>query len=469
MLVRIFSGSILLCSLFSNAQQKIVGGGSHTFIICEDSSGNTWGANYSGQLGNGTTTTTGSPVAVTTIGGIEAVAAGWEHSMALLNDGTVWAWGENSYGQLGDSSTVDRYDPVKVKVISDITSISWGHIHTHSLAVKSDGSVWAWGYNPTGKLGDNTLVSKDAPIQVHGLSNVGFLSNIIAVAGGHDFSLALEDDGTAWAWGANGFGQLGDGTTTQRITPVPVVSLTNATAIVVGDWHSMALKDDGTVWTWGYGGGGRLGINSMVSSSSPVQVHGYNDVGFLTDVVKIAAGETFCLVLKSDGTVWGWGRNDVGQLGDGTAIDRWTPIQIPGLSDVVEIGAGARHSVVLKSDGTVWTFGDNGYGQLGDGTLTNSFDPIQVVGHCDMPSTTGAGIKNSEEEVFGVFPNPTDGKFTMGSLEGTLTICNLAGEVIVSSITSNSELMDISGFPAGMYLLTLSTETGIFQQRLLLR
>ncbi|HLG03194.1 MAG TPA: T9SS type A sorting domain-containing protein [Bacteroidia bacterium] len=441
--------------------QQITGGGSHSLVICSDSTGRSWGANYSGQLGNGTTNSTTTPVSVSTISGLVAVASGWEHALALRNDSTVWAWGENMYGQLGDSSNFDSDTPVKVKVIDSIISISSGHIHTHSLAAKSDGSAWAWGYNSNGKLGDNTTTNRNFPARVHGPGNVGFLSGIIAVAGGHDFSLALKNDGTAWGWGANSFGQLGDSSNTTTYTPRKVTILSGARSIAVGDWHCIALKNDSTAWTWGYGGSGRLGDNSNLSKNAPVMVHGPNDVGFLTGIIAIAAGETFCLALKYDGTVWSWGKNDLGQLGDNSTTDRWTPVQVAGpggagfLSGIISIGAGARHAMALRNDGTLFTWGDNGSGQLGDGSYFTSTTPVQVNGLCAMPTSAEENISSAG---ISVFPNPTTGIFYLSTGDeinpgSSFAIYNLCGQIVYRSEINKKEIeIDLSALAKGFYL-----------------
>jgi alpha-tubulin suppressor-like RCC1 family protein len=240
--------------------------------------------------------------------------------------------------------------------------------YSHSLALKEDGSVWAWGRNDYGQLGDGTTTNKSSLVQVSGLSQV------TRIAAGDYHSLALKEDGSVWAWGRNSEGQLGDGTTTNKSSPVQVSGLSQVTRIAAGYYHSLALKEDGSVWAWGNNGNGQLGDGTTTNKSSPVQVSG------LSQVTRIAAGYSHSLAIKEDCSVWAWGRNDYGQLGDGTTTNKSSPVQVSGLSQVTRIAAGDYHSLALKEDGSVWAWGYNGNGLLGDGTTTNKSSPVQVSG-----------------------------------------------------------------------------------------
>ena len=211
----------------------------------------------------------------------------------------------------------------------------------------TSGKVWTWGWNGSGQLGDGTTTSRYTPIQVSGLVDV------IGIAGGSNYSIVLKSDGTVWAWGDNWSGKLGDGTTTQRNTPVQVSGLMGVTAIATKDTYTVTLKNDGTVWAWGYNGGGRLGDGTTTSRYTPVQVSG------LTNVISIGAGNSHSMAIKNDGTVWAWGYNLYGQLGDGTTTNKYTPVQVSGLTGVTLITGGYYYTVVLKNDGTVWSWGRN--------------------------------------------------------------------------------------------------------------
>ena len=361
-----------------------------------------WGNNDNGQLGD---TTSGadrtSPVQVSGLTDVTAIAAGGTHSVALKTDGTVWSWGNNDSGQLGDTTSgTDRTSPVQVSGLTDITAIAAGG--SHSMALKSDGTVWCWGDNSSGQLGDNNdPTDSNVPVQVRKGSSPDdtiFLGDsssvdVTSIAAGTAHSIAVKNDGTVWCWGLNGNGQLGDNSTAQRNTPVQVDrgnssddttylgdSLTvDVTAIAGGQHHTAALKDDGTVWCWGLNSDGQLGDGTTAQSETPAAVLDIT-------VTELAAGGSHTAVLKSNGTVWCWGDNTNGQLGNSTKTDSDVPVQVSALTDVTAIAAGQSHTAALKSDGTVWCWGSNGQDQLGDGGASGieSTTPVRASGLTDI-------------------------------------------------------------------------------------
>jgi alpha-tubulin suppressor-like RCC1 family protein len=349
----------------------------HTVYVKDDGTVWAWGNNNNGQLGDGSVTGKSTPVQISGLSNIISVAAGSGHTAALKNDGTVWAWGNNSNGQLGDGSMASRNTPAQINGLSSMTAIAAGASHT--AALKNDGTVWAWGSNVYGQLGNGLTVDSATRVQVSALTS------ITAIAAGAGHTVALKNDGTVWAWGSNVYGQLGNGLTVDSATRVQVIGLSGmsigtVTAIAAGNDHTVVLKTDGTVWTWGNNSNGQLGNGNIQPSSTPVQVNG------LSGVTAVAAGFGHTMALKSDGTVWTWGNNYKGQLGNGltngVAIDSATPVGVSGLSGVTDIAAGYEGSVALKGaltgDGTVWTWGSNVYGQLGNGLTVDSTTPVRT-------------------------------------------------------------------------------------------
>jgi alpha-tubulin suppressor-like RCC1 family protein len=327
-----------------------------------------WGANPLGQLGNGTTTDSNALVPVTGMTSVIAVAGGGDNGYALRSDGTVWAWGFGGQGQLGNNTTVSSNLPVQVSGLAGVTAISAGGYSAYAL--RDDGTVWAWGFGGLQELGNGSSSNSVVPVQVSGLTSV------TAIAGGYNAGYAVRSDGTVWAWGSNIDEQLGNGTTTNSGVPVQVSGLTSATAVATGGNHSAyVLTSDGTVWAWGDNVAGQLGNNSTNDSNVPVQVSG------LVGVTAIAAGGSDAYALRTDGSVWAWGTNGVGELGNGTTVGPATvAVRVSGLTSVTAITAGYYGCLALRSDGYVWAWGGNSLGQLGNGTNTDSSVPVQASG-----------------------------------------------------------------------------------------
>ena len=252
-----------------------------------------------------------------------------------------------------------------VSSLTGVTAISAGGMH--SLALKSNGTVWGWGDGSSGQLGNSSTAEHHTPVQTTA-TNLGAAT---AISAGSTFSEALKSDGTVWTWGANSKGQLGNNATGLQSAPVQVSSLTGATAISAGFQHALAVKSNGTVWAWGLNANGELGNNSTTDSRVPVQVSG------ITTATQAAAGNNFSSLRKSDGTVWSWGADANGRLGDNATTDQHTPVQT-GTITVASIEDGSSHGTAVKSDGTVWTWGWNHDGQLGNNTTTESHIPIQT-------------------------------------------------------------------------------------------
>lgn len=242
---------------------------------------------------------------------------------------------------------------------------------THTLYAKRDGTLWAWGKNDDGQLGDGTTTGRSTPVKITGIPNIK------SVAAGYDHTVVLTTDGQVFAWGNNSNGQLGDGSTTGRTKPAQVAGtiLSNIQAIDAGYKYTIALRGDGTVWTWGYNNKGQLGNNTQTDMYTPQQVAGLSG----SIMASIAAGYDHALSVRNDGMVWAWGNNDNGQLGNNTTTDSLVPVQVVDLTTVSEIAAGNLYSLALLKDGSVRAWGHNALGELGDGTTTNRPAPVQVI------------------------------------------------------------------------------------------
>ena len=302
------------------------------------------------------------PIEVLSDRQMQDIAGGAAHSLALEDDGTVWAWGGNWDGQLGfGCSPTHSSTPLQVlerdgeTVLSFVQAIAAG-TH-HSLALSSGGTIWAWGGNYHGQLGiGDSWGDVCNAYMVLGSDGVWALDGVQAIAAGTHHSLALKNDGTVYAWGGNSYGQLGINSTDEHDYPIQVQGpggvdfsgyLSDVKAVAAGEHHSLALKNDGTVWAWGGNNNGQLGINSKHEQHTPVQVMGPNGVGYLSDVKAVAAGEFFSLALKNDGTVWAWGGNSYAQI-DATQQDRTTPEQIVGFGLAGSIPRGENVPICHK-------------------------------------------------------------------------------------------------------------------------
>jgi alpha-tubulin suppressor-like RCC1 family protein len=328
-----------------------------------------WGYNQYGQIGNNSTNTQRLPVQVAGFGSPSLVAAGGGHTV-VVDAGTsngLKSAGYNASGQLGNGTSTDQDQPVTVNGLTNVTAIATGWYHT--IALRSNGTVWAWGNNLYGQIGDGTKINRALPVQISGLSEVS------AIAAGTYHSAALVN-GRVWTWGNNFYGQLGDGTTTDRSVPTLVPSLSEVSAIATGGAHTLALIG-GTVRAWGWNEDGQLGNNTFANSRIPVTVSN------LSGVSSISAGYAHSLALVG-GEVRAWGHNGYGQLGNGTLIDSAIPVTAIGLSDADAIAAGGAHSIARHNAGRLAAWGNNAYGSLGDGTTTNSSVPQEVPGISDV-------------------------------------------------------------------------------------
>lgn len=323
--------------------------GVHCLSHCQAGTVSAFGGNHYGSLGDGTNVNRFSPVTMSGLTGIEAIAAGAYHSMALDASGTVWTCGLNNAGQLGDDSYTERWIAVPSAMHQ---AVAFAGGHQFSLALRGDGTVFAWGANDYHQLGrpSGDVWNSKLPLQVPQLSG------IVAIAAGSNYGMALDRRGHIWTWGGNTQGQLGDGTNISRPNP-RVVGPDRVVAISAGEEHSLALTAGGKVWAWGNNGNGRLGDGTTTPRWSPVSVVG------LADAVGVCAMSGTSMAVLRDRTVVGWGSDYNSELaGQG---HQTTPTAIPYLGDVIDLKSGWYHGVARCGDGTIWTWGDNFYGALG--------------------------------------------------------------------------------------------------------
>ena len=331
-----------------------------------------WGDGSFGRLGDNTAANKSSPVSV--VGGFTdwcQVSAGCVHSLGVRCNGTAWGWGLGACGRLGDNTITDKSSPVSiVGGFTDWRQVSAGRCH--SLGLRSNGTAWAWGHNNYGKLGDNTNVDKSSPVSV-----VGGFTDWCQVSAGNNHSLGVRCNGTAWAWGINDQGRLGDNTNTSRRSPVSVVGgFTDWCQLSSGFAHSLGVRQNGSAWAWGCNASGILGDNTTVSRSSPVSI-----VGGFTDWCQVSAGTLHSLGLRTSGSIWSWGQAALGRLGDNTAVSKSSPVSVVGgITNWCQISASGTHSLALRRDGSVWAWGYNNVGQLGDNTVVAKSSPVSVVG-----------------------------------------------------------------------------------------
>ncbi|MDR0293804.1 MAG: hypothetical protein LBH95_06605 [Oscillospiraceae bacterium] len=337
-------------------------GGSHTVAIGADGGLWAWGENEYGQLGDGTWVDKSTPGKIKDGTAFASVSAGIMYTMAIDADGGLWAWGRNAEGQLGDGTTTSRTTPGKIKDGTAFISVSAGYMHT--MAIDADGGLWAWG---SGYLGDGTLGDyKPTPIKI--MDGTAFAS----VSAGHNHTMAIDADGGLWAWGINDYRQLGDGTggtwNDYKATPVKIMDGTSFASVSAGYMHTVAIDADGGLWAWGRNEYGQLGDGTTTNRNAPVKIKDG------TAFASVSAGGSHTMAIDADGGLWAWGINDWGQLGDGTAVDKLTPVKIKDGTAFASVSAGSMYTMAIDADGGLWAWGYSYSGQLGDGTY-GSYKP----------------------------------------------------------------------------------------------
>lgn len=346
---------------------RVDAGSYHTCQVRADGTAWCWGWNIYGQLGNGTSTDSDTQVQVGVDTDWAGVAAGQYHSCGLKVDGTLWCWGDNSGSQLGQGtdSGLSR-TPLQVGGNDDWTQVTATGRYTCGL--RADGTAWCWGENTLGQLGDGTTDERSVPTQV------GTGSDWAQLAAGDGHTCGVRTDGTAWCWGYNYNGQLGDDSTTSSPEPVPVGTATDWAGVAAWGGVSCGVRTDGTAWCWGFNGNGQLGIGVGADRHTPAQV------GTDTDWLRLSVGGYHVCGTRGNGTAWCWGLNNYGSLGDGTGAASTTPVRVDGPADWSgQVTAGSGHACASRAAGTLWCWGLNNFGQVGDGSVVNQGTPIRVL------------------------------------------------------------------------------------------
>ncbi len=408
------------------AVAKISARGSNSAFVKNNGSAWTVGANASSQLSSGLTGDQALVVQAKNATGfltqITDVAQGLTHTLFLQNggvSGTVWAAGANTNGQLGDMTLLPKSTAVNVinsltsVPLTGVTAVAAGDLH--SVALTSDGTAWTWGRNNFGQLGNGNTTDQKSAVQLLASAGVPFAGVTAIAAMGNDTILLRGSDQTVWVTGSAGNGQLGNNTTTPNKTyPVQVltavgVPLSGITAIAGGSNHGLALKSDGTVWSWGYNGIGQLGDGTITQRTMAVQVKADATTNF-TGAAKIFAGGNASGIIDSLGKFWVWGSNSYGGLGDSTLVAKSYPTQIGGLTGALQGAMGSDHTVAIRSNATILSSGLNLKGQLGSGTVGYSLLPVMVPNFRILhgEDADGDGVASFQELLNGIDPDKAD-------------------------------------------------------------
>ena len=407
-----------------------------------------WGWGDWGQLSNTTDFNEPSPIQIGTSNNWQFAVAGYYNAFSIKTDGSLWGTGRNDFGQLGIGNA---------NIVENLTQIgtatNWKQIapaDSFTIGLRLDGSLWGWGFNDYYQVGDGTLTTRYSPVQLGTATDWKMIASCAARQG-----FALKNNGTLWGWGSNLTGMLGDSTVQTVPVPTQLNTDTDWKSITLGYAHILAIKNNGTLWSWGGGDNGECGDNLPLFyfRDTPQQVG--------TDTWKVVAGGYFfSFGIKNNGTLWAWGKNDVGQLGDGTTTNQAHPVQIGTDTNWSTVAAGYQHVVALKTNGAIYTWGNNISGQLGNGTTTNTTTPAAI-------TITGCALANDgfskENNSFTISPNPAKSELNLNyngnEVINTIIIYDITGkEVFKTQPVTTTTLMatfSIAELQSGSYLVVL--------------
>lgn len=443
---------LLFQSFLLSAQcwQTVSAGGSHTIAIRNGGTLWTWGRNNYGQLGTAGIPSWQSttPIQVGTSSDWSKISAGSSHAIAIKSNGTLWAWGRNNYGQLGDNSTTDSNIPIQIGSDTDWAYISAGD--NYNLVLKSNGTLWAWGDNTNGQLGNGNSGAGNMVLVPTQIGSIIWQT----VSAGTDHSLGIKLDGSLWAWGRNNNGKLGNGSTLDSYSPIQIGTSTSWKDIAASQAHSVGKMSDGTIWTWGDNTSGQLGDGTSGTTAYKTSPQ---NIGSVSMGSKIAKGYQHTLVRKNDGKLYSWGGNVSGQLGDGTNTQKTTPVLVNSDSDWDYIDSKASHTVALKSDGSLFCWGNNLYGQLGIGNFSAQNTPQLVT--CPTLDSENFELASSIR----LYPNPVNDfikiELSNSIIINKIEITDVSGKVLIEK-TNDFEKIDMTQFTSGIYLIKINSIEG---------
>jgi len=454
--------------LFAQKWTKVSAGAYFSAALRSD--GTIWetGQNVNGVLGQGDTTHLNYFTQVEEDTDWTDIAAGNWHILALKSNGSLWAWGDNIRGQVGVGDSTNRYRPQRIGTDNDWVYISAGS--RTSYAIKKDGSLWTWGWNVSGQIGDGTQIDRILPV------NIEASHKWLKVGGGWAFTLALRDDGTIWGWGSNAHGQLGSNNFSNFLVPIQIGSDIDWSDISANWSFCLALKKNATLWSWGRNVNGELGLG-IASSDTCILPH---QVGHDKDWAFIATGCSFSFGIKKDATLYGWGSDINGQLGDNSTNEENGPEQIGNDHNWIMVSGAhtnyngtnvfGNHTLGIKGNtNTLCVTGDNGNGQLGNGTFAPdlAFD-------CSITTSGINPYSFGIENKISVYPNPTTDHINISfrsdvTNDRKIKITDLSGKIIYTrNELNNSPLvqLDISTYPKGIYIMEIVSNNNVFTSKI---
>ena len=427
--------------------QQMAPGLYHTAAVKTNGTLWAWGTNFNGQLGDGSVTQTAVPVQIGTDTHWQFVSAGMMHTVAIKQDGTLWAWGNNDQGQLGTGLVEGSTTPVQVGTDANWRLIDCGAYHT--IAVKTDGTLWAWGANESGQLGDTTNNQQNVPIQI------GFATNWEVISAGSVHNAAIRADGTLWTWGFNQSGELGNNWPESLYEPQQAGTATDWLTVSAGNALTAALKTNGTLWMCGSNNSGELGNGvpdtEVHASFTPVGNAAWTAISAVTGGMH---------AIRTDGSLWGWGTGNYGQVGNGNVSGSAVPVRIATAANWQWVVSGDGSLLALNNDGALYGWGFNLFGQLGNGNYETEVHTPTLI----TPACSTAALPQNVAHNFVVYPNPAITVLTLSNPDNrtidALTVTDVMGKAVIS--LNNTSQINVQQLPAGIYFIRVTSGESVY-------